>query len=308
MAMDFAKPATSDNYTTAFVPNILANQIALAQWLDSSVTTITGTPATNAKRYNATSGLIQKWDGTAWVTLPMSISGGTVSATTGNFSGSVQVGAGSNGTASVTPGGASQTGYLAFGSAGGVRQGYIGFATSTGAIDAGTIPFVMGAAVFSGVVYATNFSGAGTSLTGTAAGLNIGGNAARVGGLTPSATGALANRVVAADASGYIYNNYFNSTDNSSASGVTAVMVKVGDDFLRSGTPAAVATFLSGQTMNITGSSTACSGNAATATVASSANAVVWSAVTSKPINAIAFTTATATPTGGVSGDIQFQY
>lgn len=101
-----------------------------------------------------------------------------------------------------------------------------------------------------------------------------GGDAATAGGFTPSATAAVANRVVVADANGYIFNNYFNSTDNSAGSGVTAVMVKAGDNYFRSGTAAAIATFISGQTMNISGSSTSCSGNAATATTSSFTNRV----------------------------------
>jgi hypothetical protein len=40
------------------------------------------------------------------------------------------------------------------------------------------------------------------------------------------------------------------------ASGVTAVMVKQGDSYLRSGTAASIATFISGQSMNIAGSAT----------------------------------------------------
>jgi hypothetical protein len=84
-----------------------------------------------------------------------------------------------------------------------------------------------------------------------------GGNSATVGGFTPSASSGVGNRVVVADASGYIFNNYFNSTDNSQASGVSAVMVKAGDNYYRSGTAAAVATFISGQTMNITGTASA---------------------------------------------------
>ena len=71
MAIDFTKPATSDNYLTAFVPNILANQTALAQMLDSSLTTITGTPPTGAKRYNRTSSALEEWNGTAWVLMPL---------------------------------------------------------------------------------------------------------------------------------------------------------------------------------------------------------------------------------------------
>jgi hypothetical protein len=81
-------------------------------------------------------------------------------------------------------------------------------------------------------------------------------NSTTVGGLTPSASAGMANRVVAADANGYIFNNYFNSTDNSQNSGVSAVMVKAGDNYIRSGTASAVATFISGQSMNIAGNAT----------------------------------------------------
>ena len=95
----------------------------------------------------------------------------------------------------------------------------------------------------------------GLTVAGTITG-SISGNAATVGGLTPSASAAVANRVVAADGNGYIFNNYFNSTDNSVSSGVTAVMVKTGDNYYRSGTAASIATFISGQTMNISGSAT----------------------------------------------------
>lgn len=116
----------------------------------------------------------------------------------------------------------------------------------------------------------------GTSFNGTA---NItitaaanGGNSSTVGGLTPSASAGVGSRIVAADGNGYIFNNYFNSTDNSQASGVTNVMVKAGDNYLRSGTAAAVATFISGQAMNISGSSTSCSGNAITASRATRSN------------------------------------
>ena len=58
-------------------------------------------------------------------------------------------------------------------------------------------------------------------------------------------------------------------------------MVKAGDNYLRTGTAAAVATFISGQSMNISGSSTSCSGNAATATSSPLVSALAlytWSA------------------------------
>lgn len=69
MAIDFTKPTTTDNYSTAFTQNIQGNQNALAQWLDSTNTTITGTPPTFAKRFNRTTGLIEEYSGSAWATL-----------------------------------------------------------------------------------------------------------------------------------------------------------------------------------------------------------------------------------------------
>lgn len=70
MAIDFAKPATTDNYSTQFVPGIQGNVTALAQWLDSTQTTITGAPPSYAKRYNRASGQIEEYDGSTWAALP----------------------------------------------------------------------------------------------------------------------------------------------------------------------------------------------------------------------------------------------
>lgn len=109
------------------------------------------------------------------------------------------------------------------------------------------------------------------NVSGNAATATTASNSNTVGGYTPSATAGTANRVVLADASGYIFNSYFNSTDNVQSASMTYVMGKFGDNYLRSGTAACVATFLSGQTMNISGSSTSCTGNAATATTATTA-------------------------------------
>lgn len=92
MAIDFTKPSTSDNYSTAFVPNIQDNVKALAQWLDSTQTTITGTPPTYAKRYNRSSTVFEEYNGSAWVALPVGyapLTGGGTSGTWGiNISGS----------------------------------------------------------------------------------------------------------------------------------------------------------------------------------------------------------------------------
>jgi hypothetical protein len=103
---------------------------------------------------------------------------------------------------------------------------------------------------------------------------NTSGNAATAGGFTPSQTPGAGNRIVVATSAGYIQNNWFQSTDAVVTSGVTNIMVKTGDNYLYSGTAAAVATFISGQTMNINGSSTSCSGNAATATNASNTSSI----------------------------------
>lgn len=108
---------------------------------------------------------------------------------------------------------------------------------------------------------ATNALTIGSYLTGTSyngsAAVTIAANA------STSATG---STLVARDANGYIFNNYINTTDNTISSGITYVMAKAGDNYYRSASAAAVATFISGQTMNISGSSTSCSGNSSTAT------------------------------------------
>jgi hypothetical protein len=108
-----------------------------------------------------------------------------------------------------------------------------------------------------------NTTGSSGSCTGNAATAS---NATQAGGFTPSASSGVANRIVVADANGYIFNNYFNSTDNAITSGVSAIMSKASDNYYRSASAAAVAAFISGQSMNIAGASTSCSGNAATAT------------------------------------------
>ena len=78
MAIDFNKPATTDNYSSAFVPALVAHQTALAQWLDSSQTTITGTPPTYAKRYNRATTAVEEFNGSAWA--PIGLHGLTYSA------------------------------------------------------------------------------------------------------------------------------------------------------------------------------------------------------------------------------------
>jgi hypothetical protein len=106
-----------------------------------------------------------------------------------------------------------------------------------------------GATIFSSTVTATNFIG-------------------NWNGYTYSASSG-ANTMVQRDANGYIFNNYFNTSSggaerNTSGMGYFTGF-NVSDYYIRSYTAAAAATLLSGQTMNIVGSST-------TATSATSLN------------------------------------
>ena len=119
--------------------------------------------------------------------------------------------------------------------------GGVSVSGSTGSITLGSTATSANTA---SAIVARDASGNFTAGTITAALTGTASNATTVGGFTPSAGSGVANRAVVADASGYISNSYFSSVDNSAASGVTAVMVKVGDNFLRSGTSAAVSTFL----------------------------------------------------------------
>jgi hypothetical protein len=81
-------------------------------------------------------------------------------------------------------------------------------------------------------------------------------NSDTTAGLTPSVTSGAASRIVVADGSGYIFNNYFNSTDNAITSGVTAIMSKQGNDYYRSASAAAVAAFVATQNLGIGASQT----------------------------------------------------
>jgi hypothetical protein len=83
-------------------------------------------------------------------------------------------------------------------------------------------------------------------------------------------TASTGSKIVARDANGdinsrYANSNYINTTDDVSSGTLTYLMGKFGDNYYRSATAAKVASFISGQSMNISGSSTSCSGNAATA-------------------------------------------
>ena len=104
--------------------------------------------------------------------------------------------------------------------------------------------------------------------------------AGSISGFNNPTTAATANTIVYRDASGYIFAVYYNAsgtfpvTASANTSGMAVFTGTNGtDNYGRGYTAAAAAALLSGQTMNINGSSTSCSGNAATATTATTANA-----------------------------------
>jgi hypothetical protein len=106
-------------------------------------------------------------------------------------------------------------------------------------------------------------------------------NATFAFGLSAASTTATGSTVVTRDANGdfngrYINASYHNSTDDISAGTISHIMAKFGDNYHRSATAAKVATFISGQSMNISGSAT----SATTATTATNQSGGTVSATT----------------------------
>ncbi len=87
-----------------------------------------------------------------------------------------------------------------------------------------------------------------------------------------SAVGMTISSVGDVTATRYVYGTYVSTSDDVSTGNISHIMAKFGDNYHRSATAAKVAAFITGQTMNINGSSTSCSGNAATATSISGYN------------------------------------
>jgi hypothetical protein len=267
--MNFLKPSTTDNYSTQFVPGIISGWNTLSMLLDPAlVGTLTNVP-TGAKRLNA--GNWEQFNGTSWagITVNAAYAATAGSAATAALAGAVTVAnyAGA-GTYALTWTNLSGMFYTAS----------VTITPSTGALNANA------------------FVG---PLTGNASTATLAANANLLGGWAASPTAGIPSRVVVADGSGYIYNTYYNSTDNTQPSGVSAIMVKAGDNYLRSGTAGAVAAFISGQSMNIVGSSSSCTGNAATA------SSIAYSGVTGRPTVTVA---TSGTPSGGSPGDFFLVY
>lgn len=132
-----------------------------------------------------------------------------------------------------------------------------------------------GYSTFTGTVTGTNFSGPGTGLTGTAAALNIGGTAAIATNIVDGAVSTSAKIAASVVTYAKIQNVSVSTVLGNSSASVAQAPQEL--------SMATLAGMLSGQTMNIVGSSTSCTGNAATATN------VAWSGITSKPTTLAGF-------------------
>lgn len=133
-------------------------------------------------------------------------------------------------------------------------------------------------------------------------------SASTLNGYTQNASSG-ANTIVQRDGSGYIQNNYFYTSGGGSERNASGMGYFAGfnssDYYIRSYTAAAVATLLSGQSMNISGSSTSCSGTAYLATAVQylpnrtdgSAYPVLWGAAYTSGSGTIAYSCAAVTIT-----------
>jgi hypothetical protein len=104
------------------------------------------------------------------------------------------------------------------------------------------------------------------TLSGTASNISGQANSATI----TAATAATGSTIVLRDSSGdinvrYGFASYFNSTDDTSSSTVSFIMAKFGDNYIRSASATKVATFISGQSMNISGNATNVTGVVAVA-------------------------------------------
>jgi hypothetical protein len=149
------------------------------------------------------------------------------------------------------------------------NQAVTGAANGTGTLQVTGGAGISGDLRVGGTIYgAVTGSLAGVLSLGTYLSYNTGtsydGSGART--INTNATSAnTASTLVARDGNGdfngrYINSNYFNSSDDVNTGNITYIMAKFGDNYYRSATAAKVASFISGQSMNI-------AGNASTVTI-----------------------------------------
>jgi hypothetical protein len=87
---------------------------------------------------------------------------------------------------------------------------------------------------------------------------NIADNSSLLGGYAANTT-IVGSTIPVRDSNGYLFNSYFNGTDEGTAGTagtVTGILAKRGDNYYRTTNAASIATFISGQSMNISGTAT----------------------------------------------------
>lgn len=67
MPIDFSKPVKTDNYDTGLLSSIRAHVVALACMLDPTDAGTVTSPPTGARRFNAGTGLFERFNGSSWV-------------------------------------------------------------------------------------------------------------------------------------------------------------------------------------------------------------------------------------------------
>ena len=67
MPIDFSKPVKTDNYDTGLLASIRAHVAALAMMLDPTDAGTVTSPPTGARRFNAGTGVLERFNGSAWV-------------------------------------------------------------------------------------------------------------------------------------------------------------------------------------------------------------------------------------------------
>lgn len=82
MSIDFNKPVKTDNYDTGFLSTVRAHVVALAMMGDpTDAGAMTNTP-TGARRFNASTGVLERFNGSAWVEQSTSYLKSTTAAST----------------------------------------------------------------------------------------------------------------------------------------------------------------------------------------------------------------------------------
>lgn len=82
MPIDFTKPVKTDNYDTGLLSSIRAHVIALACMLDPTDAGTLTSPPTGARRFNAGTGLFERFNGTSWVEMSTGLLKSATAATT----------------------------------------------------------------------------------------------------------------------------------------------------------------------------------------------------------------------------------